>query len=297
MRRRHRAADSRHQSAVRKLRRKLDIGRALGEIVEYLFHHEAQMHFCFVDESGTPAKPGQVTPKYFVIAGLIVPEDRWHRISNHLQGLKANRGYKGELKWRFFAPGNKDPANPMVNWTMDHRNAFRTLIFRILTSDKSIKVIAGICESRLAYGLGNVHEQADIYFRTYKVVTERFQYALQDISKASGTKFHGLIVADHRGRDDDKRLREQHQRLVEADTSYTSNYPNLIEGLFLAPSHMSVGVQFADMVAGAIWRRFESGDETWFEAIKPALRTSPNGKIDGFGICRFPKAGWTGPVV
>ncbi|WP_434713473.1 DUF3800 domain-containing protein [Rhizobium sp. YTUHZ045] len=67
--------------------------------------------------------------------------------------------------------------------------------------------------------------------------------------------------------------------------------------MFLAPSHMSVGVQFADMVAGAIWRRFESGDETWFDAIKPAFRTSPDGKIDGFGICRFPKAGWTGPVV
>ncbi|GLR49916.1 DUF3800 domain-containing protein [Shinella yambaruensis] len=255
------------------------------------------MHLCFVDESGTPAKPGSGNPKYFVIAGLIVPEDRWHRISGHLQGLKANRGYKGELKWRFFAPGNKDKENPMVEWTMEKRNAFRSLIFRILTSDKSIRIVAGICDSALAYSLPNVNTQADIYFRTYKVITERFQYALQDISKASGTKFHGIIVADHRGRDDDKRLREQHQRLVEADSSYTSNYPNLIEGVFLAPSHMSVGIQFADMVAGAIWRRFESNDDQWFNAIKDALRASPQGRIDGFGVCRFPKKGWTGPII
>ncbi|MBB2692185.1 UNVERIFIED_ORG: hypothetical protein GGI62_003355 [Rhizobium esperanzae] len=255
------------------------------------------MHFCFVDESGTPAKPNLFQPRYFVIAGLIVPEDRWHRINSHLQGIKANRNYVGELKWRYFAPNNTDAANPMVGWTMEQRNSFRTLIFRILTSDKSIKVVAGVCDSALAYGLANVNQQADIYFRTYKVVTERFQYALQDISKASGTRFHGVIVADHRGRDDDKRLREQHQRLVESDGSYTSNYPNLVEGLFLAPSHMSVGIQFADMVAGAIWRRFEQNDATWFNAILPSLRTSPTGTIDGYGICRFPKTGWTGPII
>ncbi|WP_421915394.1 DUF3800 domain-containing protein [Mesorhizobium sp.] len=46
------------------------------------------MHLCFVDESGTPAKPGAQTPRYFVIAGLVIQEDRWHRASGMLQGLK-----------------------------------------------------------------------------------------------------------------------------------------------------------------------------------------------------------------
>jgi len=255
------------------------------------------MHLCFVDESGTPAKPGAVRPRFFVIAGVIVPEDRWHRIAGHLQGSKANRGYKGELKWRYFAPDNKDANNPMLNWPQEDRNSFRSLMFRILTSDRSIKIVAGVCDASLAYELPNVHEQADIYFRTYKVVTERFQYMLQDLSRASGTKFQGIIICDHRGTGDDKRLREQHQRLVESDGSYTSQYPNLVEWLFLAPSHMSVGIQFADMVGGAIWRRFEANDDTWFSVIRPSLRASPSGKIDGFGICRFPKVGWTGPVV
>lgn len=255
------------------------------------------MHFCFVDESGTPAKPGAEKPRYFVIAGVIIPEDRWHRLAGHLQGIKTNRGYKGELKWRFFAPGNTDTENPMVNWPMEHRNTFRSLIFRLLISDRSTRIIAGVCDAKLAYTLPNVHEQADVYFRTYKVVTERFQYQLQDLSRASGTKFHGIIVADHRGRGDDKRLREQHQRLVETDGAYSSQYPNLVEGLFLAPSHMSVGIQFADMVGGAIWRRFESNDSTWFDTIKPAIRASSTGKIDGYGICRFPKSGWTGPII
>lgn len=255
------------------------------------------MHLCFVDESGTPAKPGADAPHYFVIAGLIIPEDRWHRISGHLQGSKANRGYHGELKWRYFAPGNAEPENPMREWQQTDRNSFRSLIFRILTSDRSIKLVAGVCDSTLAYQLGNVNDQSDIYFRTYKVVTERFQYALQDLSRASGTTFHGIIVADHRGAGDDKRLREQHQRLVEQSGSFTSNYPNLIEGCFLTPSQLSAGVQFVDMVAGAIWRRFEHNDATYFDQIRSLFRTSPAGAIDGYGIARFPKQGWAGPVV
>lgn len=255
------------------------------------------MHLCFVDESGTPAKPNAGKSRFFVIAGVVIPEDKWHRLSDNLQKIKANKGYKGELKWRYFAPGNADAANPMVNWPMDHRNKFRSLLFRLLTSDRSTRIVAGVCDAQLAYSLSNVHEQADIYFRTYKVVTERFQYLLQDLSRSSGTRFQGVIIADHRGAGDDKRLREQHQRLVESDGAYTSQYPHLVEGLFLAPSHMSVGIQFADMVGGAIWRRFESNDSTWFDHIKPSIRASASGKIDGYGICRFPKEGWTGPII
>lgn len=60
---------------------------------------------------------------------------------------------------------------------------------------------------------------------------------------------------------------------------------------------MSVGVQLADMVSGAIWRRFEADDPYWFGKISKSIRKCPRtGAIDGFGIARFPKRGWTGPV-
>jgi hypothetical protein len=141
-----------------------------------------------------------------------------------------------------------------------------------------------------------LNQQNDLYFMTYKVVTERFQYYLQDISRSSGATFRGIIVADHRGKHDDTYLRVRHQELVENESAFTSAYKNLIEGLFLTPSHMSVGIQFADLVAGTIWRRFSANDDFWFEKIKSCLRTSPAGKIDGYGIVLFPKAGWTGPI-
>lgn len=254
------------------------------------------MQLCFIDESGTPAKLGAAKPRYFVLAGLIIPEERWRHISLQLRGLKSAYHYWGELKWRFFAPGNTDAANPMVGWEQTRRNAFREEAFQIIAGDNSIKIVAGLCDAPLAYERADINSQNDIYFQTYKVVTERFQYYLQDMRKETGTTFRGIVVADHRGHDDDKRLRIQHQRLIEEDRANTSNYENMVEGLFLAPSHMSVGIQLVDLVAGAIWRRFDANDSYWFDRIRGSIRTSKDGKIDGYGIVRVPKYAWTGDI-
>lgn len=255
------------------------------------------MHLCFVDESGTPAKPGRDRPRYFVIAGIIVPEERWQILANGLRGLKIEKRYRGELKWRYFAPANNDESNPMLNWSQEERDDLRARVFRLVTSQRSIRIIGSICQAAPAYDLQNVNGQSDIYYHTYKVVTERFQYFLQDVTRESGHTTLGMIVADHRGRGDDEQLRSQHQRLVFSERQYTSTYQNFVEGLFFAPSHMSVGIQLSDMVAGAIWRRFEANDTKWFEHIEPSLRRSRSGRIDSYGICRFPKATWTGIVV
>lgn len=254
------------------------------------------MHLCFVDESGTPAKPLKDKPRYFVIAGIIIPEERWQILSNQLRGHKIRFGYHGEVKWRYFAPANSDAANPMIGWTQQKRDDFRKGLFKILTAQKSVRAIAAVCEAKPAYQLPNVNEQSDIYFQTYKVITERFQYFLQDVTRESGRTTLGMIVADHRGRGDDEQLRLQHQRLIDSNRRYTSTYTNFVESLFFAPSDMSIGIQFADLVAGATWRLFEASDNKWYQHIASAFRRSKSGQLDGFGICRFPKYGWQGHI-
>lgn len=254
------------------------------------------MYLLFVDESGTPPKPTVAQLSYFVMAGLVIPEDRWMGMHEKLAGLKRASGYYGEVKWRFFAPNNENPQNPMVGWEMGRRDQFREKVFSIITETKSCKILACVSECPTAYGLG-VNSQDDLYFRTYKPVTERFQYLLQDITRTSGRDSLGLIVADHRGRGDDDRMRLQHERLIRDTGQFSSNYQNFVEGLFFSPSHLSVGIQLVDMVAGAIWRAQTHNDRTWFDRIRPSFRSAPSNQIDGWGIARFPKAGWQGPVL
>ena len=170
------------------------------------------MHLCFVDESGTPAKPGQEQPRHFVFGGLVIPEERWKQVRDQLIGLKTRLKYRGEVKWRYFAPQNKEPNNPMQKWSQEQRNHFRDSMFRIVTKDSSLRIIAGVCDAPLAYELPNVNRQEDIYFHTYKVVTERFQYFLQDLTKNSGHHTSGIIAADHRNIPEDQNMRVRHER-------------------------------------------------------------------------------------
>jgi hypothetical protein len=247
------------------------------------------MHLCFIDESGTPAKLAREEPKTFAIAAVIIPEATWHTVREKLAGLKAASHYHGEVKWRYFAPSNTDDSNPMATWDQPKRDEFRSSVFKIITDQKSIRLLACICHCKSAYKLASINTQDDIYFRTYKPVTERFQYFLQDISKQTGTNHSGIIVADHRGSKDDAKMRGQHERLVKEAGKYTSTYTNFVEGLFFAPSHMSVGIQLADMVAGATWRAYERGDASFFDKIKSSFRAKPNGDIEGYGLVKFPQ--------
>jgi hypothetical protein len=128
-----------------------------------------------------------------------------------------------------------------------------------------------------------------LYQQSYKILTERFQYFLQDLERTSGQRVNGLIICDHRNQHEDERLRALHQKLVNGTGSFTSNYANIIEGLFMAPSHYSIGIQFADLVAGAIYRLYEAHDDRFFQIIKPLIRTSITGRLEGYGMIALPK--------
>jgi hypothetical protein len=138
----------------------------------------------------------------------------------------------------------------------------------------------------------SIVDRDDLYHFTYKPLSERFQYYLQDLSRTVGRMECGIVVADHRGAKDDERFRGAHERLLNERTVWTSKYGNMVESLFFQPSNLSIGVQLADMVAGAVWRKYEKGDERWYKALEPSLRKAPNGTPDGYGIIKFPKGTW-----
>lgn len=250
------------------------------------------MHMLFMDESGTPARPGQKLPKYFVVGGIIIPMATWQSLRDGVQGLKIRLKLRGEIKWRYFSPTNDDAHNPMRQLAYEDRNAVRDELYQLICAHRSVKTLACVVSCTAAYRMASVNSPQDIYHLAYKGATERFQYHLQDMSREIGTKQLGIVVSDHRGRDDDKVLRGVHQKLLHSKGEFISSYDNLVEGLFLTPSHHSVGIQLADLVAGAVWRKYERDDGRFFDALVPSLRTGQNGAIDGYGIIKSPKAGW-----
>jgi len=109
------------------------------------------MHILFVDESGTPPSPNNPKNKYFVIGGAIIPEDQWHTVRDALMGMKVRRKLRGELKWRYFAPGNDDDTNPMRKLSQSERDSIREEIYRMITSHKAVRSIACVASVEAAF--------------------------------------------------------------------------------------------------------------------------------------------------
>lgn len=260
----------------------------LSSLTVWLFEHAA-MFLCFVDESTTPPKPTKKDPRpYFVVAGIFVPVVQWHAITEEVLRLKQSYRVRGEIKWRFFGTDNNDAENTVKHLSRDERDRFRRRFFGILKARKSIVAVICVASVKHAYALSHVKDEHDLYGQTYKPVSERFQYHLQDVSRSVGEKKLGIIIADHRGRKDDERMRREHQKLLHANARTISDYTHLVESVFLTPSNTSTGIQCADMIAGAVSRRFNSGDEYWFNEVKGLIRTKPDGTIDGYGLVKFP---------
>lgn len=243
------------------------------------------MHILFVDESGTAPNPNSKT-KYFTLGGVIIPENAWFLTRNRLSIIRNKYNITGEIKWRYFSPHNTDSSNSVAHLSEEDRNAAREAILSILSSTKSIKTIAVITSVVAAYQLYEIVNADDLYHSTYKPMTERFQYHLQETAE------NGIIVCDHRGPKDDERLRGVHQKLMSGKGQNCSNYKNLIEGVFMSPSHYGVGIQLADMFAGAVARKFTANDDSFFKIVEDSLRKSPHGVIEGYGLVKYPKVNW-----
>ena len=251
------------------------------------------MHMFFLDESGSPPKTADKA-NFFVLGGVIIPDDAWCGVRQALNALKQKYRVTGEIKWRYFSPKNDDSTNPMLHLTLEERATLRTDIFGLIASNPKIKLICIITSVKAAFDLPSIKDDIDLYEFTYKPASERFQYYLQDLSKVTHKKELGIIICDQRNNLYDKRLVNMHQKLLTVDQADRySYYPNLVEGLFMAPSHFSVGIQLADLVAGAVYRYYEKNDKTFVSLIKSSFRTSPDGKkVVGYGIIKHPKTSW-----
>lgn len=251
------------------------------------------MQILFIDESGTPPPAHKAADTgYFVLGGVVVPEEVWVKLAHELKRLKAAYSVRGEVKWRHFAPDKGGRQTPLSHLSPELKAAFRSDLYKALVAFKSVKIISVVVHVALEYQRGYVNTPDDMYWLAYKQLTERFQYYLQDLSKLIGHTVHGIVVCDNRGAADDENLRKLHSKLMQGGSDNGSNYANLIEGCFIAPSHMSVGIQFADLVAGAIFRKFKSSDCRFYDQISAAVRTSPAGKVEGFGIVKSPRGNW-----
>ncbi len=244
------------------------------------------MKFCFIDESGTPPNKPNAARPYFTLGAVIIDADDWRLCNERIRGYKIRNKIFGELKWRYYAPHNRDKENPLLHASADVRKEL-SLEFAAIVGKLPIQIIACVTDVAAAFEYNTVTCQQDLYHFTYKPITERFQYCLQE------HKDIGIVVADHRGRSDDKLFRAHHSALMSDTGSYRSGYNRMIEGLFLQDSAHSTGIQISDYITGAIHRAYSVGDGEHAAMFKNRMRGYKEGTIMGRGLVLHPKSNFT----
>jgi len=102
-----------------------------------------------------------------------------------------------------------------------------------------------------------------------------------------------MIVVDSRKQETDERLRRFFRDLQKDGTPYM-RLDRIVECLFLAPSHFSIGLQCADLVTAATVaaERGVGQGRGYVRALMPRFAVHPaSGEVSGVGLKRFPDDG------
>jgi hypothetical protein len=228
------------------------------------------MHLLFLDESGQLQER-----KFFALGGVALADVDWQRVRELWQQTLAAHGWPGEreVKWHGIRTGEVPPelADALVG----------------ALAQAPIRCYVTLLDIEL--GRRDAPEffltDEDTYSTGLMFLAERFQLLLEAVEDV------GLIVVDSRFREDDARLRRFFSDLTKDGSPY-SRLDRIVEGLFLGPSHYSIGLQCADLVC-AITAAAERGNgqaRGYLKTLLPRFATHPTkGTLDGVGIKRFPE--------
>ena len=232
--------------------------------------YDVTMHLLFVDESGQ-IDQGEL----FALGGIVVRDASWPELRRLWQETLAAHAWPldREIKWHLIRNGGVPPAlgdDLFAMLAAAPMTAYVTLLDQGAGRDAHPELF-GTSE--------------DVYATGLMFLAERFHRLLDDEDDL------GMIVVDSRFREDDVRLRRFFSDLTKDGTPYMQ-LPRIVEGLFLGPSHHSIGLQCADLVV-AMTANAERGPGMGRGYLRKCLprfaRHPATGELDGVGIKRFPE--------
>jgi Protein of unknown function (DUF3800) len=213
--------------------------------------------------------------EFFALGGIALRDADWHELRDLWQSTLAEHGWPAEreVKWHGIRTGEVPPAlADAVVGTI--ARAPLTCYVTLLDIELGLEVEPEFFAS-----------DEETYATGLMFLAERFQFLLAAEDDV------GLIVVDSRFREKDSRLRRFFADLTKDGTPY-SKLDRIVEGLFLGPSHHSIGLQCADLVVAitAAAERGQGQARGYLKRLWPRFAVHPaRGEVEGVGLKRFPE--------
>lgn len=244
------------------------------------------MYIIFIDESGQPGGFNKEinelvknTSNYFILSGFIIDADEILHIEEKLRNIKLKYGLNPyhEVKWN---TRYKD-----IGINFKEITNMKKEIMQIVNNYKN-SVIGIVMDKECCYKNKQfIQTHNDLYAVALHLLMERCCMQITD-EKGRNTTIPAMLFADSRKNDSNNKLDiELQNAYLRAKNmgTYFVKFPNFCDTLIFVDSDYSAGIQIADFCAGAIYRKYEKEDDTFFNILKPSIRTH-KGEIIGAGI-------------
>jgi len=211
------------------------------------------MHILYVDESGLISGEKH---KFFVLAGVSVFERQTHWLSRELDNIASryNPAEPQEIELH-----GSDMRGGKKFWRKVPASE------RQQTINDSLGVLAESHKSNCLFAVGVSMGICDPMEYAYTQLVSRFDQYLMRLYKA-GNKQRGIILFD----------KSKHERALQSLTTLYKKeghqwgqITNLAEVPVFIDSKASRLIQLADLVAYAVSRKLNNGDESFFNIIAP----------------------------
>ncbi len=234
------------------------------------------MRLLFLDESGKLGEGG-----LFALGGIARRDRDWPELRDLWHETLAAHGWPldREVKWHGIRTGEVPDALADAVFSALAAAPFTAYVC-VMDTDRG-PVECPPAEHRF------FRSPEDVYATALMFLAERFQHLLAEEDEV------GAIVVDSRFREDDRRLRRFFADLTEEGTPYM-RLDRIVEGLFLGPSHYSIGLQCADLVvaATAASERGVGVGGGYFKRLERRFARQPrSGVLEGVGLTRVPEPG------
>ncbi len=214
------------------------------------------MHVLYLDGSGSVKNPGE---DYFILAGIVVFERTIYHLITEADKFVASLGLGHpddiELHGSAIARGGERPWKGVVRSE------------RLQVVENGLSVLSNSHRSVRAFAVA-VHKRAlsprDPVEYAFEEICNRFNMLLARLYKQSGEKHRGLVVMDK------SHYEETLQGLARdfrVRGTRWGQLRNLAEVPLFVDSRASRLVQVADLLAWAVWRRYEHNDTRYFDRI------------------------------
>ena len=266
-------------------------------------------HLLFIDDSGTkeyakpPASYGKNLSRYFVFGGVLLRASGAGLITSRIVNAKIQTfgSPDVELKSNWLRMPRERQARYLDEYNLSE-DALKRFVddYYAIVRDADLQLVASVVDK--------VHmqeEYRDPWYApavAYEILLQRVENELGDAGTVAVT-IDDMTGATPRGNQYKDNLKRQHRKMIERGSSLRRGMKfDCLEGrLRFVNSAQSHLVQVADIAAYNVYRQFVDHGEAWeteglpklpsydyFLRIAPKFRKGPGGRIQGFGVVKFP---------